>query len=174
MITGLASRHFGAYVAGAHPLLYGFTMTDDARARALIDEFAFLDGWEDRYRHVIELGKQLAPLSAAEHNPANKVSGCVSQVWLVTSKGEGTDPALEFRADSDAHIVRGLAALLIRLFSGRPASEILSLDARAIFDAIGLADNLSAQRANGLGAMIERIKHEARAALETEGSHTQA
>ncbi len=148
-------------------------MIDDARARALIDEFEYLDGWEDRYRHVIELGKHLPPLSEAEHCPANKISGCVSQVWLVTSRGGGKDPVLAFRADSDAHIVRGLAALLIRLFSDRPASEILALDARAVFDAIGLAGNLSAQRANGLGAMIERIKSEARAALEGEGAHTQ-
>jgi len=150
-------------------------MIDDARARALIDEFDYLDSWEQRYRHVIELGKALAPLSEAEHDPAHKVSGCVSQVWLVTSKTGGPDPHLVFRADSDAHIVRGLAALLIRLYSDRPASEIAALDARTVFDAIDLADNLSAQRANGLSAMIARIRAEAHAALDAPTvAHTQA
>ncbi len=138
---------------------------DDPRANDLIDEFDFLDDWEERYRHVIELGKALEPLSDNERNDTNKVQGCVSQVWLVSEILPGDPPRLHFRADSDAHIVRGLAALLIRLLSDRPAKEILDLDVKAVFEAIGMADNLSAQRSNGLGAMIARIRAVAEAAL---------
>ncbi|PHS22861.1 MAG: cysteine desulfuration protein SufE [Robiginitomaculum sp.] len=138
---------------------------DDSRANELIDEFDFLDDWEERYRHVIELGKALEPLSENERNDASKVQGCVSQVWLVSEAVPGEPPLLHFRADSDAHIVRGLAALLIRLLSDRPAKDILALDAKAVFEAIGMADNLSAQRSNGLGAMITRMRAVAKAAL---------
>ncbi len=138
---------------------------DDTRARAIIDEFDFLDDWEERYTHVIELGKALEPLAPEERNETNKVKGCVSQAWLVSETVADNPPRLRFRADSDAHIVRGLAALLIRLMSDRPATEIAAIDARALFDAIGLAENLSAQRANGLNIMIERIQAEAQATL---------
>ncbi len=138
---------------------------NDPRARDIIDEFDFLDDWEERYRHVIELGKALEPLSDDERSEANKVKGCVSQVWLVTTISPGAVPIMHFRADSDAHIVRGLAALLIRLVSDRPAKDIAALDAKAVFEAIGLAENLSTQRSNGLSAMISRIKAEAEHAL---------
>ncbi len=138
---------------------------DDPRVTDIIDEFDFLDGWEERYAHLIELGKALEPLEPAERNEANKVKGCVSQAWLVSETLPGKPPCLRFRADSDAHIVRGLAALLIRLVSDRPATEIVALNARFMFDAIGLAENLSAQRANGLNVMIARIEAEAQVAL---------
>jgi cysteine desulfuration protein SufE len=138
---------------------------DDPRVNELIDEFDFLDDWEERYRHVIELGKALEPLGESERNDTNKVQGCVSQVWLVSEVAPGEPPRLHFRADSDAHIVRGLAALLIRLLSDRSAKDILALDVKAVFEAIGMADNLSAQRSNGLIAMIARIRAVAEAAL---------
>ncbi|PHS27827.1 MAG: cysteine desulfuration protein SufE [Robiginitomaculum sp.] len=138
----------------------------DQRTQDIIDEFDFLDDWEERYRHVIELGKALAPLGEVERNDANKVKGCVSQVWLVSETLPGTPPLINFRADSDAHIVRGLAALLIRLTTDRTAKDILALDIKSVFGAIGLAENLSAQRSNGLGAMITRIKAEAQNALD--------
>ncbi len=144
--------------------------TNDARAQDIIDEFDFLDDWEERYRHVIELGKALEPLADDERIDRNKVKGCVSQVWLIDEIVPGPTPKMVLRADSDAHIVRGLAALLIRLYSNRPLHEIVALDARKMFEAIGLADNLSAQRSNGLHAMIERIRANAKNATQ----HTQA
>jgi cysteine desulfuration protein SufE len=137
---------------------------DDPRATEIIEEFSFLDDWEERYRHVIEMGKALEPLEPSERIDANKINGCVSQVWLITQSVPGEPAQLQFRADSDAHIVRGLAALLIRLTSGRSPADILALDIKQVFDAIGLAENLSAQRANGLGSLIDRIKAQARAA----------
>jgi cysteine desulfuration protein SufE len=137
---------------------------DDPRATEIIEEFSFLDDWEERYRHVIEMGKALEPLESSERIDANKINGCVSQVWLVTQAIPGEPAQLQFRADSDAHIVRGLAALLIRLTSDRSPADILALDIKQVFDAIGLAENLSAQRANGLGSLIDRIKAQARAA----------
>ncbi len=127
----------------------------------IIEEFAFLDDWEERYRHVIALGGALPALREEERTEANKVKGCVSQVWLVTETTEDAPGKLRFRADSDAHIVRGLAALLIRLYAGRTPEEALSLDARSVFDRIDLAEHLSPQRANGLNAMIARIHAEA-------------
>jgi cysteine desulfuration protein SufE len=121
----------------------------------LIEEFELLDDWEQRYRYLIDMGKSLAPLPAEERTDLNKVKGCVSQVWLVADPGE--DDRLTFRADSDAHIVRGLAALLVRLYSDRTPDEILSVDARAVLGQIGLSEHLSPQRSNGLTAMINRI-----------------
>jgi cysteine desulfuration protein SufE len=110
-------------------------------------EFELLGDWEQRYRHVIDLGRTLAPLSAAERSDANKVRGCASQVWLVTEpQADGT---LKFRGDSDAHIVRGLIAILLRLYSGRAPDEILGFDAKAGFERLGLTGALSAQRSNG-------------------------
>jgi cysteine desulfuration protein SufE len=121
------------------------------------------EGWEERYRYVIDLGKDLAPLSDAERSDANKVRGCASQVWLVTqSHPDGT---LTFRGDSDAHIVRGLIAILLRLYSGRQPAEILAFDAPAAFEALGLKGALSQQRSNGLASMVGRIRRDAEAAL---------
>jgi len=125
-------------------------------------EFDLLGDWEERYRYVIDLGRALAPLDEAERNDANKVRGCASQVWLV--REAGADGRLEFRGDSDAHIVRGLIAILLRLYSGRTADEILAFDARAAFDRLGLIGALSAQRSNGLNSMVERIRRDAAAA----------
>jgi cysteine desulfuration protein SufE len=133
----------------------------------IIENFALLDQWDDRYRYVIELGRTLTPLSEAEHNETNKVRGCASQVWLVTEKkpnGAG-GPVLSFIGDSDAHIVRGLIAILFALYSGKSASEILAIDAPAAFDRLGLKENLTPQRSNGLASMVERIRSDARAAL---------
>jgi cysteine desulfuration protein SufE len=125
----------------------------------LEDEFELLGDWEERYRHVIDLGRDLAPLSAAERSDVNKVRGCASQVWLVTEPAE--DGRLAFRGDSDAHIVRGLIAILLRLYSGRPAAAILAFDAKAAFEKLGLTGALSAQRSNGLFSMVERIRRDA-------------
>jgi cysteine desulfuration protein SufE len=128
------------------------------------DDFSFLDDWEDRYRYIIELGEQLKPYPDAARDAAHKVHGCVSQVWLLTHRrGEG-DPVLEFEGDSDAHIVRGLVAIMLALFSGKHASEILKIDAEATMREFGLDEHLSPQRANGLRAMIRRIKREAESA----------
>jgi cysteine desulfuration protein SufE len=131
------------------------------------DNFALLDQWDDRYRYVIELGRSLPPLAEAAHIDANKVQGCASQVWMVTHiKPDGPDgPVLTFEGDSDAHIVRGLVAILFALYSGKPAKTILDTDALAIFDRLGLRENLTPQRSNGLRSMVERIRAEARAAL---------
>ncbi len=132
---------------------------------ALIEDFQFLDDWEDRYRYVIELGKELAPLSPAEHSDANKVRGCASQVWLVTERSEGDDPVLTFRGDSDALIVRGLIAVLLEMFSGRTAREILAVNAEQVLAGLGLREHLTSQRSNGLSSMVARIRRDAAAAL---------
>lgn len=129
--------------------------------QTVIDDFEFLDDWEERYRYVIELGRDLEPLGDDERNHQTKVQGCVSQVWLVTEIGEGPDPVLRFRGDSDAHIVRGLVAIVLALFSGKSASDIISLDAEATLSTLGLDEHLTPQRANGLRSMIGRIKREA-------------
>jgi cysteine desulfuration protein SufE len=134
----------------------------DGALADLMDEFEVLGDWEERYRYVIELGRELAPLAETERSETNKVRGCASQVWLV--RDPGPDGRLKFRGDSDAHIVRGLIAILMRLFSGRTPEEILAFDAPAAFARLGLTGALSQQRSNGLGAMAERIRREARAA----------
>ena len=127
----------------------------------LAAEFDLLGDWEERYRYVIELGRELAPLTEAEHSDANKVRGCASQVWLVTEpKADGT---VTFRGDSDAHIVSGLIAILLRLYSGRTPADILDFDVKAAFDALGLTGALSSQRSNGLAAMATRIRRDAEA-----------
>ena len=123
----------------------------------MIDDFQFLDDWEDRYMHVIDMGKSLPELTYEERNETNKVRGCASQVWLITEK---TGDRFTFRGDSDAHIVKGLVAIVIEIFSNRIASEILSLDAKTILEQLGLSEHLSTQRANGLASMIERIRLE--------------
>ena len=131
----------------------------DDELTALADEFDLLGDWEERYRYVIDLGKALAPLTDAERSEPNKVRGCASQVWLVTEPQ--ADGSLRFRGDSDAHIVRGLIAILLRLYSGRAPAEILAFDAKAAFDRLGLAGALSAQRSNGLASMVARIRRDA-------------
>src|SRR5919206_2177300 len=110
----------------------------------IIDNFSLLDEWDDRYRYVIELGRTLAPLPEQLRNEANKVQGCASQVWLATSiqPNGAAGPTLSFVGDSDAHIVRGLIAILLALYSGKPAPEILKSDAVALFDRLGLRENL--------------------------------
>jgi cysteine desulfuration protein SufE len=133
----------------------------------ITENFTLLDQWDDRYRYVIELGRTLPPLPDSAHIEANKVQGCASQVWLVTHvKPDGTTgPVLTFDGDSDAHIVRGLIAILIALYSGKSAREILKVDAFALFDRVGLRENLTPQRSNGLRSMVERIRAEAKSAL---------
>lgn len=133
----------------------------------IIENFNALDDWDDRYRYVIELGRSLAPLAEADRTEANKVQGCASQVWLVTQSRPNGDggPTLNFIADSDAHIVRGLIAILFALYSGKSARDILSVDALSLFDRIGLRENLTPQRSNGLRSMVERIRSDARSAL---------
>jgi cysteine desulfuration protein SufE len=135
------------------------TPTIDDELAELSDEFEVLGDWEERYRYVIELGRALAPLSDAERSDANKVRGCASQVWLVTEpQGDGR---LSFRGDSDAHIVRGLIAILLRLCSGRRPEDILAFDAKAAFEGLGLSGALSQQRSNGLASMVARIRKDA-------------
>lgn len=131
----------------------------------IIEDFAFLDDWEDRYRYVIELGKALPPLTDTERTDVNKVRGCASQVWIVSEIGKGDDPEIDFRGESDAHIVRGLIAILLELYSGQTASRILEIDPEAQFEAIGLREHLTAQRSNGLTSMVNRIRHDAQTAL---------
>ena len=132
----------------------------------LAEEFELLGDWEERYRHVIDLGRELEPLSAEEHNEANKVRGCASQVWLATEPRAGR---LGLRGDSDAHIVRGLIAILLRLYADRTPDEILRFDARTALAELGLSAALSTQRSNGLSAMLERIKADAQRAQAQAG-----
>lgn len=127
---------------------------------AIAENLSYLDDWEDRYRYIIELGQALPALAETEKNSATKVNGCVSQVWLVT---ERAGDLLNYRGESDALIVRGLAAILIALYAGRPAQEIAATDAIAVFDKLGLREHLSTQRSNGLVAMVNRIRSEAQA-----------
>lgn len=133
---------------------------------AIIDDFELLDNWDDRYRYLIELGRKLPPFPEEERTDARKVQGCASQVWLVSrTEGAAPDPQLSFIGDSDAHIVRGLIAILLALYSGRTAQEIARIDPAAVFDRIGLKEHLTPQRSNGLRSMVERIRAEARSAL---------
>jgi cysteine desulfuration protein SufE len=133
----------------------------------IIDNFSVLDDWDDRYRYLIELGRELPPLAEAAHNDANKVQGCASQVWLDTRVGrdDADNPVLTFVGDSDAHIVRGLIAILFAIFSGERAKDILATDALALFERMGLREHLTPQRANGFRSMVERIRADARGAL---------
>jgi cysteine desulfuration protein SufE len=137
------------------------TTIDDIR-----DNFALLDDWDDRYRYVIELGRTLEPLPEADRSPENKVQGCVSQVWLSKQLArDGGGVMLKYRGDSDAHIVRGLIAILLTLYSGKNPQEILATNAIEVFDEFGFREHLTPQRSNGLRSMVERIRHDARAAL---------
>jgi cysteine desulfuration protein SufE len=134
----------------------------------ITDNFALLEEWDDRYRYVIELGRALVPLGERDRNAANKVQGCASQVWLATSlRPNGPDgPVLSFVGDSDAHIVRGLIAILFAIYSDKPARDILATDAVEIFNRLGLREHLTPQRSNGFRSMVERIRSDARAALQ--------
>jgi cysteine desulfuration protein SufE len=128
----------------------------------IISDFEFLDDWEDRYRYIIELGRKLAPLPDADRTTENKVRGCASQVWLSTRvDGEGAQARFHFVGDSDALIVRGLVAVVIALFDGKTADEVLATDAEAVFGRLDLTAHLTAQRSNGLRALVDRIRADA-------------
>ena len=137
---------------------------DDIRS-----DFALLDEWEDRYRYIIELGRALPPMPAELKTESTKVRGCASQVWLharVDTSAVGHVPRLSFEGDSDAHIVRGLVAILLSIYNGRSAADIIAHDPKADFASIGLQDHLTPQRSNGLASMVERVRSDARGALE--------
>jgi len=127
----------------------------------ILADFELLDEWEDRYRYVIELGRKLRPLPDEERNAHNKVEGCVSQVWLSTTIEHNGTPRLTFIGDSDAHIVRGLIAILFAIYSGKSADEILSIDAVKTLGDLHLKEHLTPQRSNGLMAMVKRIQNDA-------------
>ena len=131
----------------------------DTELDAIAEEFDLLGDWEERYRHVIDLGRALPPMSEAEHTDSNKVRGCASQVWLVTEAGP--NGSLNIRGDSDAHLVRGLIGILLRLYSGRTPAEIEAFDAPAAFRRLGLTGALTQQRSNGLASMVQRIRRDA-------------
>jgi cysteine desulfuration protein SufE len=135
------------------------------------DNFALLEEWDDRYRYVIELGRTLAPLPDEDRSADNKVQGCASQVWLArkVQRNGDNEPVLSFVGDSDAHIVRGLIAILLSLFSGQTAQKILETDAIRLFDELGFREHLSPQRSNGLRSMVERVRRDAREALAMAG-----
>jgi cysteine desulfuration protein SufE len=133
-------------------------------------DFEFLDEWEDRYRYIIELGRTLEHLSDKDRADVNKVQGCASQVWLSTTiepNGAEEGPRLTFHGDSDAHIVRGLIAILFAIYSGKTSTEILKTDAHAVFQNLGLGEHLTPQRSNGFVSMVERIRTDAQRALQT-------
>ncbi len=131
----------------------------------IIETFNLLDDWDDRYRYLIELGRALEPLEPEAHDDAHKVRGCASQVWLATNvRREGPEPHLTFKGDSDAHIVRGLITLVLALYSGKTSREIAAIDPQPVFEKLGLSSHLTPQRSNGVRAMVERIKGDARAA----------
>lgn len=138
----------------------------DQTITEIADEFALLPDWEERISYVIDLGRNLEQISDTERTDANKVRGCASQVWLVSEKRPDSPGKLYFRGDSDAHLVRGEVALLMRIFSGRTPAEILSVDPQAVFDRLGLKEALTLQRSNGLFSMMSRIQREAREAQD--------
>jgi len=130
----------------------------------ITSDFAVLDDWEDRYRYLIELGRELPPLPDELRTDANKVRGCASQVWLATEiRSEGGNPVLHFLADSDAHIVRGLIAILSAIYNDRPVDEVLTIEADPIFEKLGLKEHLTPQRSNGLASMVARVRADATA-----------
>ncbi len=130
-------------------------LTLDTNIEEIVENFSFLEEWDDRYGYLIELGKALKPLSGDEMIDVNKVQGCVSQVWLVH---EADGSVINFRGASDAHIVRGLVAIALSIFSGRSPAEISAIDEQDTFRSIGLEEHLTPQRANGLRSMVKRIK----------------
>lgn len=164
-----AESHFGA----KWPMYRGARATGGAAHMCAMtideisDNFSLLDEWDDRYRYIIELGRTLAPLPAEAHIDANKVQGCASQVWLTTTvrPGGSGGPELSFQGDSDAHIVRGLIAIVFALYSGKAARDILAIDPSALFERLGLREHLTPQRSNGLKSMVARIRAEAETAL---------
>ena len=131
----------------------------------IIENFQFLDDWDDRYKYLIELGSALPEFPADQQTPENKVQGCVSQVWVTSKKSDEKDPVLKFHGGSDAHIVSGLVAITFAIFSGKKASEILDTDEKKIFDSIDLSEHITPQRSNGLRSLVERIKLHAQQAL---------
>jgi cysteine desulfuration protein SufE len=133
----------------------------------IIADFDFLDDWEDRYRYVIDLGRDLKPYPESARDALHRVKGCVSQVWLKSTLSDDADPVIDYVGDSDAHIVRGLVAIMMVLYSGKNASEILAVNPEAVLKKLGLDEHLTPQRSNGLRAMIGRIRSEAQAVLAT-------
>jgi cysteine desulfuration protein SufE len=136
--------------------------------KRILEDFEVLDSWDDRYRYVIELGRALPPFPEPARTDSNKVQGCASQVWLISHAkpaANGGGPRLEFEGDSDAHIVKGLIAILFALYSGQPARKILDTDALALFDRLGLREHLTPQRSNGFRSMVDRIRADARTVL---------
>jgi cysteine desulfuration protein SufE len=134
----------------------------------IIDDFGVLDSWDDRYRYVIELGRALPEFPDDARTDRNKVQGCASQVWFVSETQpakNGGGPVIELKGDSDAHIVKGLIAILFALYSGQPAKKILDTDAIALFNRLGLGEHLTPQRSNGFRSMVDRIRADARLAL---------
>jgi cysteine desulfuration protein SufE len=158
------------------PYIEAMDTLSDTRISSSFDEilvdFELLDDWEDRYRYVIELGRRLEPLPETERSPANKVQGCVSQVWLATHVDQaGGRPRLNFVGDSDAHIVRGLIAILFALYSGKAAEDIIAIDAAQKLGLLHLKEHLTPQRSNGLMAMVKRIRSDAEGALASHNLH---
>jgi cysteine desulfuration protein SufE len=136
---------------------------------AIGDDFAMLDDWEDRYRYVIELGRQVPPLAHEDKTEVHKVRGCASQVWLTSTLAPASPPTLgrlRFAGESDSHIVQGLIAILLALTHGKTVGELLALDLQAQFAKLGLQDHLTPQRSNGLAAMVARIRADAVAAAK--------
>ena len=132
----------------------------------ITENFELLDDWDDRYRYIIELGKALPELPDDARSEQNKVRGCASQVWMTTDvETGGATPILQFQGDSDAHIVRGLIAILLALYSGKPAPQIVTTDAQSLFEKLGLREHLTPQRSNGFRAMVDRIQADARNAM---------
>lgn len=131
----------------------------------IIENFQFLDDWDDRYKYLIELGAALPDFPEDQQTTENKVQGCVSQVWVTAEQSDDTDPVLKFRGASDAHIVSGLVAITLAIFSNKKASEIISTDEKTIFDSIDLSEHITPQRSNGLRSLVERIKLHAKDAL---------
>jgi cysteine desulfuration protein SufE len=166
MFPAMAIRGGAAYLKAGNASRRDIMTIDEIN-----ENFALLDEWDDRYRYLIELGRMLTPLPDAARTEANKVQGCASQVWLTTDIEHGpSGPVLSFVGDSDAHIVRGLIAILLALYSGKPASDILATDALTLFDKLGLREHLTPQRSNGLKSMVGRIRDDARHALVAAGA----
>jgi cysteine desulfuration protein SufE len=141
-------------------------MTQPQKFQEIAENLSFLDDWEDQFEYIIELGKALPKLTDAERIPENKVSGCVAQVWLsVEQTPSDAGPMFHIKGESDAMIVQGLVAVLLALYSDRPAAEIAGTDAMAIFDEMGLREHLTTQRSNGLNSMVNRIRAQAQAAI---------
>lgn len=130
----------------------------------IAEEFSLLSDWEERYAHLLDLARALEPLPETLRTEAAKVRGCASQVWLVFAPRADAPGLISFRGDSDAHLVRGLVAVLMRIFSGRPPEEIVSVEPREVFERLGLGDALTPQRSNGLFSMMQRIRAEAASA----------